>query len=202
MSVSLHRLSHRCRRASIVVSNFLDESELDEISAMVISLRRMAKCLAPAGMLFLIALMVAVPKHADAHSGGLNRQGCHAGSQPYHCHRPQGQAGTGATGSIGQRRVISGVISSVRDGDTFLLGNLPIRLAAVDCPETNTQAGRRAAQFLRQYTSSRVTCELTGATTYDRSVGYCSIDGRDIGRLLFANTQCRVWERYDVWNRY
>ena len=24
-----------------------------------------------------------------AHSGGLNAQGCHAGSKPYHCHRPQ-----------------------------------------------------------------------------------------------------------------
>lgn len=41
-----------------------------------------------------------------------------------------------------------------------------------------------------------------GATTYDRSVSYCSIDGRDIGRLLSAYTQCRVRERYDVWNRY
>jgi hypothetical protein len=26
---------------------------------------------------------------AFAHSGGLNAQGCHAGSQPYHCHRTQ-----------------------------------------------------------------------------------------------------------------
>ena len=24
-----------------------------------------------------------------AHSGGLNSQGCHAGSRPYHCHRAQ-----------------------------------------------------------------------------------------------------------------
>ena len=24
-----------------------------------------------------------------AHSGGLNAAGCHAGSQPYHCHRSQ-----------------------------------------------------------------------------------------------------------------
>jgi endonuclease YncB( thermonuclease family) len=189
----------------MIVSDFLDDPYLDKISAMAGSLSRMASWPAPAGMLFLIALLFSVPQHAEAHSGGLNSQGCHAGSQPYHCHRPQGQAGTGSTGSTsssGQRRVISGVITSVRDGDTFLLGNLPIRLAAVDCPETNTQSGRRAAQFLRQYTSSRVTCELTGATTYDRSVAYCSIDGRDIGRLLFANTQCRVWERYDVWNRY
>ena len=122
------------------------------------SLSRMASWLALVGILFLIALLFSMPQNAEAHSGGLNSQGCHAGSQPYHCHRPQGQAGstgsTGSTGSSGQRRVISGVITSVRDGDTFLLGNLPIRLAAVDCPETNTQAGRRAAQFLRQYTSS------------------------------------------------
>ena len=26
---------------------------------------------------------------AFAHSGGLNAQGCHAGSRPYHCHRAQ-----------------------------------------------------------------------------------------------------------------
>jgi len=31
--------------------------------------------------------LLAVP--AFAHSGGLNAQGCHAGSQPYHCHRAQ-----------------------------------------------------------------------------------------------------------------
>lgn len=188
------------------MSHFHDDPDLDKISAMAGSLSRMASWLALVGILFLIALLFSMPQNAEAHSGGLNSQGCHAGSQPYHCHRPQGQAGstgsTGSTGSSGQRRVISGVITSVRDGDTFLLGNLPIRLAAVDCPETNTQAGRRAAQFLRQYTSSRVTCELTGATTYDRRVAYCSIEGRDIGRLLFANTQCHVWERYDVWNRY
>lgn len=35
-----------------------------------------------------------------AHSGGLNAQGCHAGSKPYHCHRstrstPQRQRVTG-----------------------------------------------------------------------------------------------------------
>ena len=27
------------------------------------------------------------PEEAAAHSGGLNSQGCHAGSKPYHCHR-------------------------------------------------------------------------------------------------------------------
>ena len=28
---------------------------------------------------------------AHAHSGGLNKQGCHAGSKPYHCHRKQSE---------------------------------------------------------------------------------------------------------------
>ncbi len=36
--------------------------------------------------LFLAASLLASGK-ADAHSGGLNSQGCHAGSRPYHCHR-------------------------------------------------------------------------------------------------------------------
>lgn len=36
------------------------------------------------------ALLISiVPNLAAAHSGGLNAQGCHAGSKPYHCHRPQ-----------------------------------------------------------------------------------------------------------------
>lgn len=38
----------------------------------------------------LIAASTLLPvPSAYAHSGGLNAQGCHAGSQPYHCHRPQ-----------------------------------------------------------------------------------------------------------------
>ncbi len=36
---------------------------------------------------FLISISVQQP--VFAHSGGLNAQGCHAGSRPYHCHRGQ-----------------------------------------------------------------------------------------------------------------
>ena len=38
---------------------------------------------------FAALLFFLIPLPAGAHSGGLNAQGCHAGSQPYHCHRPQ-----------------------------------------------------------------------------------------------------------------
>lgn len=140
-----------------------------------------------------------------AHSGGLNAHGCHAGSQPYHCHRrqpseaqPELSDGSMRTQSL----VISGEITHVRDGDTFILANLPIRLAAVDCPEINTIAGQEASSFMLQYLNAKATCELTGATTFDRSVAYCSIGGVDIGVMLFANTECQVWDGYDVWGRY
>jgi len=33
-----------------------------------------------------------VPQMTVAHSGGLNAQGCHAGSKPYHCHRSSGSS--------------------------------------------------------------------------------------------------------------
>ena len=36
--------------------------------------------------------------------------------------------------------VIVGEITHVRDGDTFEIENIPIRLAALDCPENNTPA--------------------------------------------------------------
>ena len=34
-----------------------------------------------------ILLLTVFSISANAHSGGLNSQGCHAGSKPYHCHR-------------------------------------------------------------------------------------------------------------------
>ncbi|MGU9952084.1 MAG: hypothetical protein ACNYPH_07315 [Gammaproteobacteria bacterium WSBS_2016_MAG_OTU1] len=42
------------------------------------------------GVGFFCFLVVAFPTQiSHAHSGGLNSQGCHAGSKPYHCHRSQ-----------------------------------------------------------------------------------------------------------------
>ena len=40
---------------------------------------------------FAFFASIAPTQAVFAHSGGLNSDGCHAGSQPYHCHRPQSQ---------------------------------------------------------------------------------------------------------------
>ena len=53
--------------------------------------------------------LAAAPVSAHAHSGGLNAEGCHAGSKPYHCHRsgsrkaPAGQRLGLIGGGIGGR---------------------------------------------------------------------------------------------------
>ncbi|MDA9175973.1 thermonuclease family protein [Alphaproteobacteria bacterium] len=150
----------------------------------------------------VIGLSLLIADRALAHSGRTNAAGCHAGSQPYHCHSGSKKSGVGSGSSSAGRSLISGVVTQVRDGDTFVLNGTPIRLAAVDCPEKNTAKGKLAKTYAERLLGQRVTCELTGATTYDRKVAYCRIGSADIGKVLFLNTSCQVWEKYDVWNRY
>ena len=55
----------------------------------------------------LFACLLALSSAAFSHSGGLNKQGCHAGSQLYHCHGKKNsaksnvpKAGTKLTGIV------------------------------------------------------------------------------------------------------
>jgi hypothetical protein len=49
--------------------------------------RRIRASLLAAGVAFIV--LHSPPSPALAHSGGTDANGCHAGSQPYHCHRPR-----------------------------------------------------------------------------------------------------------------
>ena len=107
-----------------------------------------------------------------------------------------------SSNSISQTSIIEGKITHVRDGDTMEIENIPVRLAALDCPENNTPEGRYATKIAKQFEGSQALCELTGAKSYDRFVGYCSINGEDYGEILISQSACRVWRKYDVWKRY
>ena len=145
-----------------------------------------------------VLFFILLTTHAAAHSGGLNKKGCHAGSQPYHCHRAQEAAPSVSS----DQTVLTGAVTHVRDGDTIEVNNVPIRLAALDCPERGTRDGDYASMIAKQFQGLQATCELTGAKTYDRLVGYCSINGADFGQYMMQNSACKVWEKYDVWNKY
>ena len=98
--------------------------------------------------------------------------------------------------------VLKGTITHVRDGDTFEINGIPVRISALDCAENNTPEGKNITRFAKKFLGKQAVCELTGAKTYDRVVGYCSIEGKDFARTMMNETSCKLWAKYDVWDRY
>ena len=94
-----------------------------------------------------IAIYLALASLAQAHPGRTNAQGCHAGSQPYHCHNSSEVSSTA-----------SATVISVGDGDTLRATyqgqNTTIRLACIDAPETaQTPWGAISRDRLKQLLS-------------------------------------------------
>ena len=98
--------------------------------------------------------------------------------------------------------VLRGAITHVRDGDTFEVSGTPVRISALDCPENSTAEGKKITRFAKEFEGKETICELTGAKTYDRVVGYCSINGIDFGKMMMDETSCKLWPKYDIWNKY
>ena len=98
--------------------------------------------------------------------------------------------------------VLKGTITHVRDGDTFEINGIPIRISALDCAENSTPEGKKITRFAKKFLGKQAVCELTGAKTYDRVVGYCSIEGKDFALTMMSETSCKLWAKYDVWDRY
>lgn len=94
-------------------------------------------------------------------------------------------------------RSIEGRVTVVRDVDTIVVAGTPIRLNGIDGPETSTRAGRDARSWMvRLVEGKMVTCQLNGDRTYDRWVGTCFINGRDIGALAIEAGQALDCARF------
>ena len=149
-------------------------------------------------MKYVLALILILLAHfASAHSGGLDKNSCHSGSQNYHCHKKINKSELPKPGTL-----LEGQVTHVRDGDTIEVNGIAIRLSALDCPERDTSEGESANEVAQNFLWAEATCELTGAKTYDRLVGYCIVGGQDFGLFMMRNSACKVWEKYDVWDRY
>jgi len=146
----------------------------------------------------LALFCIFLPFQALGHSGGLNKFGCHAGSEPYHCH----QSNKITPKIPSNPKILTGIVTHVRDGDTIEVNGIAIRIAALDCPEKGNANGDYATQLAKYFVGLQAICELTGAKTYDRLVGYCKINNNDFGKYMMQNSSCIVWEKYDVWDRY
>lgn len=86
-----------------------------------------------------------------------------------------------------------GRVTHVRDGDTLVLGDTPIRIANLDCAESATLSGDHATRRAKQIVAGQtVTCRLNTQTSYDRLIGMCSLEsGRDFGEIMIDEGSCR-----------
>lgn len=83
--------------------------------------------------------------------------------------------------------VLEGTVTHVRDGDTIEIGETAVRLSGLHAPEMDEDGGREARAFMVELVAGkRVSCDLTGRKSYDREIGTCALDGRDIAGLLVA----------------
>jgi endonuclease YncB( thermonuclease family) len=114
-----------------------------------------------------------------------------------------GQRGLGGFGSAAQPKgasladgaMLVDRVTKVRDGDTIVVGLIPIRIANLDCAESGTRAGNRATAFAKRLVSgATLSCRLEGRRSYDREVGVCSLpDGQDFGEILISAGLCERW---------
>jgi len=94
-------------------------------------------------------------------------------------------------------RVIEGRVTKVRDVDTIVVSGTPVRLNGLDGPELSTRVGKDAALFMRRLVGGKiVTCELNGERTYDRWVGVCFLDGKDIAAIAVREGHALDCARY------
>lgn len=101
---------------------------------------------------------------------------------------------------------IVGMVTSVTDGDTLRIGEQRIRLAAIDAAENHgcrkgrvcaPGDGRQAkATLSRIAMGQRITCEPVG-TSYNRTVAFCTIGGRDVSCSMLRARQAIYKPGYD-----
>ena len=75
-------------------------------------------------MKYVLALIfILLANFASAHSGGLDKNSCHSGSQNYHCHKKINKSELPKPGTL-----LEGQVTHVRDGDTIEVNGIAIRL--------------------------------------------------------------------------
>ncbi len=88
-------------------------------------------------------------------------------------------------------------VTRIRDGDTIVVGLIPIRIANLDCAERGSKAGDRATRQITGIVKDvQLQCTLEGRRSYDREVGVCSLpDGRDVGEICQADRGTNTQDR-------
>lgn len=101
--------------------------------------------------------------------------------------------------------------ATVIDGDTLAINGVHVRLEGIDAPETAQRCRRKwvgtwscgteAARHLSSLVAERrVTCERLGNDKYGRTLGLCTVDGRDLNREMVQSGFAWAFVKYS--NRF
>jgi micrococcal nuclease len=92
---------------------------------------------------------------------------------------------------------LTGVVTHVRDGDTFEVDGIPIRLNGVSAPELDEYLGPESKFYMRGLVLGKsIRCDLNGKKTYDRFVGTCYLEGVDVGASIIGSGLALDCPRY------
>lgn len=94
-----------------------------------------------------------------------------------------------------------GRVVSVADGDTFRVqqenGQIKIRVYGIDCPELDTEEGRRAKEFTFALVADKIVdIEKITIDKYGRTVAIIMVDGSNLSEELIRAGHARVFRRY------
>jgi endonuclease YncB( thermonuclease family) len=98
-------------------------------------------------------------------------------------------------------------LARVIDGDTLEIDGRQVRLAGIDAPEAGQTCGRRllgswrcgtaaSDQLAKLVAKRRVNCESRGTDKYDRMLGICFVDGRDINAEMVREGLAWAFVKY------
>lgn len=104
---------------------------------------------------------------------------------------------------------VTGVVSSVSDGDTFRIRELRIRLCGIDAPEDSKPGAAEATRFLELLIrNKKVRCIPVGGGTpcdtrssvinRNRLVAQCFLGDQDIAAALIENGHACDWPKYSA----
>ena len=95
------------------------------------------------------------------------------------------------------RGTLTGQVTHLRDGDTIVVGSMPIRLNGLAAPEGDEPGGAAATQAMLELVQGRtLRCELDGERTRDRCVGICYLDSTDISDVMVLRGVARDSPRF------
>jgi len=157
------------------------------------------------------AAAAVVGHSVDAHSGSLDAAGCHAGSQPYHCHHPQA-ANVGDEEKMASATLLICASLMAVDGDTVEcdgqrlrpMGNgapyvsgfdTPEIGVRADCPGENWLGAMALARMIELLETPGLVVEGSGVPdAFERQLVVLRLpDGSTVGQALIDEGHAREW---------